>query len=86
MAGVQLRTCFKLLTNDQKHDIRELCEKYKVKPECSYPGGEIENMAFDFGDDAQSKDEFISEMEIIMDVLADKSRRRVFGHKIECPL
>ena len=48
MAGVQLRTCFELLTKDQKHDIKELCEKYKVKPECSYPGGEIENMAFDF--------------------------------------
>jgi len=86
MAGVQLRTCFELLTNYQKHDIKELCEKYRVKPECSYPGGEIENMSFDFGDCEQNMNEFIGKMELIMDVSVDKVRRRVFGHRIECPL
>ena len=86
MAGVQLRTCFELLTKDQKHDIKELCEKYKVKPECSYPGGEIENMAFDFGDDIKNRDEFAKNMELIIDIPVGKPKRRVFGHRIECPL
>ncbi|MCK5217120.1 MAG: hypothetical protein KAJ93_05000 [Methanosarcinales archaeon] len=86
MAGVQLRTCFAFLTKIQKHEIRQLCEKYNVKPQCSFSGGEKENMTFDFGDDAQSKNEFLEKMEIIMDVSANKDRRRVIGYKVECPL
>ena len=86
MVGVQLRTKFVFLTKHQKQGIKELCEKYKVKPECSFSGGNRENMTFDFGDDVQSKYEFIHKLEIIMGVSAHSDRRRVCGHKIECPL
>ena len=44
MAGVQLRTEFMFLTKHQKHGIKELCEQYNVKPECSFSGGNRENM------------------------------------------
>ena len=86
MAGVQLRTEFMFLTKYQKHGIKELCGQYNVKPECSFSGGNRENMTFDFGDDIQSKNNFIHEMEIIMGVSAHADRRRVCGHRIECPL
>ena len=86
MVGVQLRTEFMFLTKHQKHGIKELCGQYNVKPECSYSGGGRENMTFDFGDDVQSKKEFMSELEIIMGVSADTNRRQVCGHRIECPL
>lgn len=86
MVGVQLRTKFVFLTRYQKQGIKELCEQYGVKPECSFSGGDRENMTFDFGDDVQSKKEFISELGIVMGVSADTNRREVCGHRIECPL
>lgn len=86
MVGSELRTSFDMMTLDQKSKIKRLCEKYGVKPECRYPGGAIENMSFDFGDNKIGNGEFNKEMEIIMDVVNGGNKRRVFGHRIECPL
>lgn len=85
MVGVVLRTHFDIMPLDIKCKIKKLCEKYGVKPECN-SGGELENMSFDFGDNVNRRDVFVKEMELILDAPCTKVKRRVFGHKIECPL
>jgi len=86
MVGVELRTNFGMLTIDQKGKIKNLCKRLGVKPECGYSGGDVENMSFDFGDDHKKHTVFVEEMELIMGVSSHGVKRRVFGHRIECPL
>lgn len=86
MVGCELRTSFAMLTEDQKHKIKYLCKKHGITPECRYSGGDIENMSFDFGDDIEGQEAFVKDMEEIMNVTSHGVKRRVFGHRIDCPL
>lgn len=86
MVGCELRIDFDNMYDADKHDIKLLCEKYKIKPECRSSGG-LDNMSFVFGDDTDSRDAFDKELSIILNVPIEvKNRRRVFGHRVDCPL
>ena len=85
MVGCELRINFDMLGEDTKHDIKYLCKKYNIKPECKSTGG-LDNMSFDFKDDIESKNAFGQEMSILLDVSNGGVRRRVFGHRVGCPL
>lgn len=86
MVGVALRMNFDMLTPYQKEEIKELCKEYRVQPVCMHSGGEVDNMSFDFGDYIEKRDLFLNQMETIIDAKSNGTRRRVLGHKIECPL
>ena len=85
MVGCELRINFDMLQEDTKDDIKYLCGKYNVKPVCRSTGG-LDNMSFDFKDDIESKNAFGQEMSILLDVSNSGVRRRVFGHRVGCPL
>ena len=85
MVGCELRIHFDMLQEDTKDDIKYLCGKYNVKPVCRSTGG-LDNMSFDFKDDIESRDAFSHEMSIFLDVSNSGVRRRVFGHRVQCPL
>ncbi|MCJ7616531.1 MAG: hypothetical protein MUO43_08350 [Desulfobacterales bacterium] len=86
MVGTELRINFDNMTEYEKASLRDLCIQYNVKPDCRYPGGEIENISFDFKTDIESRDAFVIEVEQIFHITHMGVKRRVFGHRIECPL
>ena len=86
MVGCVLRCQFDMLDYSVKNAIKSLCEEYKVKPVCMYPGGCVESMSFDFGEDDVSKEQFVQQMESILNVKCNGNKRRVFGHRVACPL
>ena len=86
MVGCELRINFDMLQEDTKRDIRYLCRKYNIKPKCKSTGGGLDNMSFDFGDDIESKNTFGQEMSILLGIPNAGERRRVFGHRVQCPL
>jgi len=85
MVGCELRINFDMLGEDTKQDIKYLCKKYNIKPECRTTGG-LDNIAFDFRDDIESRDAFSHEMSILLDIPSAGVRRRVFGYRVQCPL
>ena len=84
MPGCQLRMNFDNMTEEEKYNIRVLCEKYNVKPECSF-SGRSDIMTFVF-DNLLIKDGFTAELSVIVGVPDCGIKRRVFGHRVECPL
>ena len=85
MVGCELRINFDMLQEDTKDDIRFICHKYNIKPVCRTTGG-LDNIAFDFMDDIESRDAFSHEMSILLSIPIAGERRRVFGHRVQCPL
>ncbi len=86
MVGCELRMVFDFMTVEQKNGLKKLCQKYDVKPVCRYAGGDCENMSFGFGDNVGTRDEFIIEIGELFGIKSRGTKRKVYGHRINCPL